>query len=228
MHQYSKPLTLHRGVDNQLQFQFLNQEQKPVNITGKEIVCRILNHTGDKILLSKLLTIQFGATGIALLLVNSAELTGIDAQRCYYSLEIPDGTFNFPVYVDQAAGGRGMMNIVDSVLPSFIPSNFISVPTSQTFPDEFSNSSTPAVTFFSSVLNTIGASVVTLQANYTAYTGNVTIQGSVVADTDWYDISTVSYANVSGTEGYTVHGYHPYIRVEFYANTGSVTTLLSR
>ena len=35
MPQYSKPLTLHRGVDNQIQFQFLNQEQKKVDITGQ-------------------------------------------------------------------------------------------------------------------------------------------------------------------------------------------------
>ena len=35
MPQYAKPLTLHKGVDNQIQFQFLNQQQKPVDITGK-------------------------------------------------------------------------------------------------------------------------------------------------------------------------------------------------
>ena len=32
---YAKPLTLNKGVDNKIQFQFLNQEQKPVDITGK-------------------------------------------------------------------------------------------------------------------------------------------------------------------------------------------------
>jgi hypothetical protein len=38
---YAKPLTLNKGVDNRIQFQFLNQEQKPVDITGKSITCRI-------------------------------------------------------------------------------------------------------------------------------------------------------------------------------------------
>ena len=56
MPQYAKPLTLHKGVDNQLQFQFLNQEQKPVDITGKSITCRIINYTGGEILLQKALT----------------------------------------------------------------------------------------------------------------------------------------------------------------------------
>ena len=64
MPQYAKPLTLHKGVDNQIQFQFINQEQKPIDITGKSITCRILNYMGNEILLQKALTLQFSATGI--------------------------------------------------------------------------------------------------------------------------------------------------------------------
>ena len=51
---YSKNLTISRGVDNILEFAFVNQDQKPVNITGKEITCRIINADGTKILLQKL------------------------------------------------------------------------------------------------------------------------------------------------------------------------------
>jgi hypothetical protein len=31
---YAKRLTINKGVDNVLLFEFVNQEQKPVNITG--------------------------------------------------------------------------------------------------------------------------------------------------------------------------------------------------
>ena len=58
MPQYAKPLTLHKGVDNQIQFQFLNQQQKPVDITGKVITCRIINYEGSMLLLSKSLTLD--------------------------------------------------------------------------------------------------------------------------------------------------------------------------
>ena len=75
---YAKPLTLHKGVDNQIQFQFLNQEQKPVDITGKEITCRIINNEGTEVLLRKALTLQLPATGIAALIVNAAEIEDID------------------------------------------------------------------------------------------------------------------------------------------------------
>ena len=53
MPQYAKTLTLHKGVDNQIQFQFLNQEQKPIDITGKEITCRIISYDGSQVLLNK-------------------------------------------------------------------------------------------------------------------------------------------------------------------------------
>ena len=87
MPQYSKPLSLHKGVDNQLRFQFLNQEQKPVNITGKSITCRIINGDGTKVLVSKALTLQLPVTGIATLDLNAAEIENISAQKAYYSLE---------------------------------------------------------------------------------------------------------------------------------------------
>lgn len=104
MPQYAKPLTLNKGVDNQIQFQFLNQEQKPVDITGKEITCRIINYKGNQVLIQKALTLQLSLTGIASLFLNSADLEAIDTQKCYYSLEIPVGEFDFPVFVDQNAG----------------------------------------------------------------------------------------------------------------------------
>jgi len=101
MPQYAKPLTLHRGVDNQIQFQFLNQEQKPVDITGKTITCRILNADGTAVLINKALTPQLPLTGICALELNAAEIEDIPAQKAYYSLEIPVGSFDYPVFVDQ-------------------------------------------------------------------------------------------------------------------------------
>ena len=231
MPQYAKPLTLHKGVDNMIQFQFLNQEQKPVDITGKEITCRIINYTGGQVLVQKALTIQLAATGIAALILGPADIEDIVPQKCYYSLEIPVGAFDFPVFVDQNAGARGDMFIVNSILPSFIPSQPVSIPTGQPFPNinHNANANTNAQTYFSSVINTNDNPVLTLQAQYSEYYGNVSIQGSTIVDGDWYPIiESEQYSNLSDTKGYVVDGYHPYIRMEFISNTGAVTNILSR
>ena len=240
MPQYAKPLTLHKGVDNQIQFQFLNQQQKPVDITGKTITCRIINYQGNELLISKTLTldssVDFPANGIASLYLSIADLADIEVQKCYYSLEFSTANAALPVFVDQNAGARGEMNIVNSVLPSFIPSMQISIPTGQAFPnsmylDQFGNyyGNSNNMTYYTSVINTDGIPVVTLQASYEQFNGNVVIEGSTIVDGDWYPASPVySYANVTDTVGYTVRGFHPYIRMQFASNAGVVTNIWSR
>lgn len=228
MPQYAKPLTLHKGVDNQLQFQFLNQEQKPIDITGKEITCRILNNQGTEVLIQKALTLQLPATGICALLLNAADLENIQAQKCYYTLEIPVNEFDFPVFVDQNAGARGVMNIVNSVLPSFVPSYQISIPTGQAFPNS-PNANGSSLTYSSSVLSTNNNPILTIQTEYDQFSGNTVIQGSSIVDNDWYDIvTTPPVSNVTQTVGYVIQGYHPYIRMQFTSNAGSVTNILTR
>lgn len=230
MPQYAKPLTLHKGVDNQIQFQFLNQEQKPIDISGKSITCRIISYDGSEILLQKALTLQLAATGIAALQLNASDIEDIPAQKAHYSLEIPVGEFDYPVFVDQNAGARGDLNIVNSVLPAFIPSMPISIPTGQPFPNlnPNANSNTTANTYFSSVINTEDNPILTLQTQYSDYYGNVTIEGSTIVDNDWYPILTETYSNVSETKGYTITGYHPYVRMVFTSNVGVVTNILAR
>lgn len=234
MPQYAKPLTLNKGVDNQIQFQFLNQEQKPVDITGKTIICRVINTAGNEVLLKKALTLQLPATGICALFVNAAEIENIDAQKAFYSLEIPVDEFDFPVFVDQNAGARGDMNIVNSVLPSFVPSESVSIPTGQPFPNldinnSIENALPNSTTYYSSIINTNDNPILTLQAKLTEYNGDILIEGTCNQQgTDWYPITSNAYSNNSDTHGWTIQGYHPYIRMAFVSNTGAVTNILAR
>lgn len=230
---YAKPLTLHKGVDNQLQFQFLNQEQKPVDITGKEITCRIISYDGSEVLLQKGLDTTYALNGLAVLTLNAADIEDIDAQKAHYSLEIPVGAFDFPVFVDQNAGARGDMNIVNSVLPAFVPSANISIPTGQPFPNLDPNVSPGnalpnANTYYSSVMSTEDNSILTLQVGLHQYNGDILIEGSTIVDGDWYPITTSAYSNNSNTQGFTVVGYHPYVRMSFTSNAGAVTNILAR
>lgn len=226
---YAKPLTLNKGVDNRIQFQFLNQEQKPVDITGKSITCRILNYTGTEVLLRKALDLDFALTGIASLKLNAADIEGIDAQKAYYSLEIPVGEFDYPVFVDANAGARGDMNIVNSVLPSFVPSQVVTIPTGQPFPNISNSSGNTNLVYDTSIINTQSNPVLTIQTHYDEYYGNVAILGSSIVDGDFYVIQADDdLANVTETRGYTIHGYHPFVKVEFTSNSGAVTNILAR
>ena len=53
-------------------------------------------------------------------------------------------------------------------------------------------------------------------------------------DNDFYDINSYRYGNAangaveSRTLGYTINGYHPFIRLKFEANVGNIVTILAR
>lgn len=225
---YAKTLMLHKGVDNKIQFQFLNQEQKKVDITGKTITCRIINYDGTEVLIKKALTLELPATGIAYLELNAAEIEDIPPQLCHYSLEIPEGQFDYPVFVDPAAGARGQINIVNSVLPSFVPSELVTIPTGQPFPNLNPNIAND-YTYFTSIINTQDNPILTIQARYKEFYGNVVIEGTTNQQgTDWYPIVADEYANLTETKGYTIRGYHPYVRMSFTSNAGAVTNVLAR
>lgn len=231
---YAKTMNLHKGVDNKLQFQFLNQEQKPVDITGKTIKFRLINYDGTEVLLTKGLTPELPLKGIAYLQLNAAEIEDFPAQQCHYSLEIPVGEFGYPVFVDPAAGARGQINIVNSVLPSFVPSQEVTIPTGQPFPNLEANNSinnvlSNANTYYSSVINTQDNPILTLQARLHEFNGDVTIEGTFNSQlTDWYLITTSEYLETTETVGYTIKGYHPFVRMAFTSNTGVVSNILAR
>ncbi len=208
---YAKNLTLHKGVDNKLQFQFINQEEKPVDITGKEITFRFISYDGTTILVRKALSLLLPLTGIAQLEINADDIEDIDPQNGFYSLEIPVGSFDYPVFVDASSGARGKMNIVDSVLPSFVPSIEINP-----------NATGNATTFYSSQINTNANPIISVQTQYANYVGNVTFQGSTTG-TDWYTIDTLTFANAtSNTYGNTFTGFHPYMRIQFDKTNGNI------
>jgi hypothetical protein len=226
---YAKPLTLHKGVDNQIQFQFLNQDQKPVDITDKSITCRVLNYQGNAVLIEKALDLILPLTGIAALTLNPSDLGTIDPQKCYYTLQIPVGDFDFPVFVDANAGARGEMNIVNSVLPSFIPSTSVDIPTGQPFPN-ISNIIGNTQTYYTSTLESNEARVTTFSIEYNDYTGNVAILGSTIVDNDWYvvEVAETNAANLTDTRGYVIEGFHPYLRVQFVSSYGDIGNIYTR
>lgn len=219
---YAKNLQLNKGVDNKLQFQFLDQQQKPVDITDKEISFRLINYDGTSVLLKKALTPTFALTGLANLIITAAELINIDTQYCSYSLEIPDGELNVAVFVDSAAGARGKVQVVDSVLPSHIPSQNITIPSHAPV-------SNIGVTYYSSIMNTQGNSVVTFQSHIANYSGTLQIQGSTTPNIGWYNIGpNNTFTEETATLGYTIEGFHPYVRLQFVSTNGEVSPILAR
>ena len=217
---YSKKLVLNKGVDNNILFTFLNQDQKPVNITGKTFTFRAISQDGAEELFAKDLTLVSASKGQSKLLVTSQELDSIEAQPANYSLEYLDATTGQyrPVFVDDNAGARSMLAIVDSVYPQFTTSTVVTVP------DQAGHD----VEYTSTIFDNQGPTV-TYQIITNAFTGNVQIQGASDTDNAWYNIGNVIAFTASTATSYAnVSGFHPLMRLKITTTSGTITDIKYR
>jgi len=221
---YAKPLTLHKGVDNKIQFKFINQDQKPVDITDKELTCRIISTDGKVELIKTSLVPTLPLTGLAELQLRENDLDDIIAQSAFYSIEIPDGTFNIPVFVDSDSGARGHIKITDSVRPKHVPSDTLTIGSHREAVHY------APISYYSGEYVSRGNPLLTFQIYLDQYSGGIQFQGTTMLDTDWYDIDSNYIHDMStGTFYYTVEGFHPKVRIQFKDSTnGNATKILLR
>ena len=229
---YAKNLKLNLGVDNVILFQFQNQDQKPVNITGATFTFRIISQNGENLLYAKELVSLSNTLGRAKVTIPAADTLNLQAQPASWSLEVSSGVLDQAVFTDDYAGARGVIDIVDSVLPAFVASQELTIP----------NQAPNANVYYSSTLTTDGTRLTTFQLNTADLTGNLSVQGSSDATAEtvfWYDVSfedlktgntvsNVSFTNSTERLGINVEGYHPYLRLEFTIDSGNVATITYR
>jgi hypothetical protein len=226
---YAKQLTVNKGVDNVLLFEFINQDEKPVNITGSAFRFRMLNQTGDRLLIEKDMTILSASLGRVKVVLDTADTMEILAQPGSYSIERTQGDYVQAAFVNDNAGARGDCNIVDSVLPEFIASQPVTIPTingknswpqpgPQSWPDWALNPqplSTHYLTeYYSSYINTTGASLTTIKYDLVHFTGTIKAQAAQDYEALWVDVTeSREFFDETGTFYLNVVGFHPLIRL---------------
>lgn len=229
---YAKSLKLNLGVDNVILFQFLNQDQKPVNITGSTFTFRIISQDGETLLYSQDLVPLSNALGRARVTIPAADTRIMTAQPASYSIEVASGVLSQAVFTDDSSGARGDIDLVDSVFPRFCAS------TELTVPDQAPDSSV----YYTSTVDTQGMPMTTFQFDTQSFTGAIQVQGStsaVAATVDWYDVefedlttrtiqNELIYSNSTQRQAITVSGYHPYLRLSLQVSSGQVVRTVYR
>ena len=238
---YAKRLTINKGVDNVLLFEFVNQEQKPVNITGSSFMFRVINTESNELLLQKPMEILNAATGRAKVVFDGTELLEVIAQPASYSIQRtqPNGGYSDAVFVDAQAGASAAVDIVDSVLPQFVPSAELTIPTVEltsqvqyggtsfsNYPDWAGSywSGGGGSAFYNSWMNTEYFSsfiepqnaVTTIQMDLVGYTGTIKAQCAENYQSIWYNVTeSTTYYNETRTIYMNVIGWYPLLRLAF-------------
>ena len=232
---YAKKLKVNRGVDNVILFEFINQDQKPVNISGSTITFRMMSTDGDELLIAEDLVHLSSAFGRAKVTLSSEKLDLIEEQTATYSLERASGNLYEAVYTDDYSGGRGQVEIVDSVYPDFVESKIMTMPEPLDQPAQSNGNRV-----HSSAIYNADNTLTTLQLDFDNFSGNVKIQASEnQIGPDWYDVgSQVEYTNQTQRTYINVDGRHNWLRLEInqygisanataQVQNGSVTTISS-
>jgi hypothetical protein len=229
---YAKNLKLNLGVDNVILFQFQNQDQKPVNITGATFTFRIISQDGQNLLYAQELVTLNAATGRAKITIPAADTAYLQPQPASWSIEVTSGVLSQAVFTDDYSGARGNIDIVDSVFPAFVGSQSLTIPSQA--PD--------SGIYYTSTVTTEGARTTTFQVDPANFTGTISVQGAVSATSntvEWYDIdfedlrtgNTVSSLTLTDSvtrQAINVEGYHPYLRIEFEITGGNIDQILYR
>lgn len=233
---YAKRLTINKGVDNVILFEFINQDQKPVNITGSTLIFRLISQDGAELITAKQMVILNAATGRAKVTLLAEDLTEILAQPAGYSISRASGSLIEPVFTDAQAGARAPIDIVDSVYPEFVPSSELTIPTtnlggmtsyggasSSNYPDWALQGGSPignyspwqSTEFYSSFIEPRGP-VTTIQMDLVGYTGTIKAQAAETYQSIFYNITeSTQYFNKTGTIHMNIIGWHPIVRLCF-------------
>ena len=235
---YAKRLTINKGVDNVLLFEFINQEEKPVNITGSSFVFRAIDQQGTKLLVDEPLVILNGPTGRAKVTLSAEELLEIQAQPASYSITRTSGNLTEAVFTIAQSGARAPVDIVNSVLPTFVPSSELTIPTLElsnqlqyggtsygqypggafwqgnpnggSYWNSYNNTE-----YFSSFIAPRGP-VTTVQMDLIQYTGTIKAQWAENYQSLWYNITeSTTYLNETKTIYMNIIGWYPLLRLCF-------------
>jgi hypothetical protein len=237
---YAKVLTINKGVDNVLLFEFINQQEKPVNITGSSFLFRVISTEGSRLLVEKPMVLLNAATGRAKVTLTSSELLEVLAQPATYSIQRSSGNLVEAVFVDAQAGARAPVNIVDSILPQYVPSAPLTIPTTKISAQAsydgttwnqspanpyWSGSGSPSganynnsfqnTEFFSSFIEPVNA-VTTVQMTLDGYTGTIKAQAAENYQSIFYNVTeSTTYYNETRTIYMNIVGWYPIFRLCF-------------
>ena len=222
---YSRNMTLYRGIDNTVSFNFRNNDQKKVNMLDKVITFNIIDNESHITHLTRPMTLDDGPNGIAKLVISESDLLDINEQYYTWSVKVVDGeNVQHVAYTDDNYSAAGQLQVKHGVFPEFRESVSLA----------FTGGTVTSAAQAYPRLNNNNNALHTAQFYFTEpYTGSVTIQGTMddVANQttfNWVDINTVSYTAQTGNAYVNWTGVFSAIRFVKADTTNTVSSVLYR
>ena len=207
---YNHNLKIYRGVDNKIDFQVRNADEKVQTITGSAIVFSLTNKETGELILQKDCTVQSNLTGKVYVTLTEFELRSIESGQYIYCLHSELRTTidsnNYivaskkPLFIDSQYGVNATLEIYGNVFGE-VQDSYETI----AFEERVALELNALSTFYSSTIPanpqlTNPQSVHTFQLNLTNYFGEIAIEASQedsAAPEIWFDVATIDSAGLN-------------------------------
>ena len=124
---YARTVKLYKGVDNVIEFDIQNADQKRLDLVTSSPVTgirmNVMDQSGNALPNSPYVVTPTSIKGVASTIIPSTDLTGINHQSLRYSVTATDTNGNhIPLYNDSRFSAVGTMEVVESATPVTKPS----------------------------------------------------------------------------------------------------------
>lgn len=235
---YQRNFKIYRGVNNKLDVQIRNSDQKPYNISDHTLVFNLIERETQRLLVSKDFTITSAAQGQITVTVTEAELNNIAHGLYNYSIikEVRENGVTIssaPLYVDSQYGSLGVIEVFSDLYgetkESQVIDNFAIIP--ETWPNDDTSKSELA---YASPEFASTQTIHTFAIYQNNYEGVVTIEGSLETGGTpragkWATLAEIEYP--STTKYINVEGKWNWFRIKHLPdryNEGTVDKVLYR
>lgn len=218
---YAKPMKLHKGVDNPIQFNIKNNHQKKVNVGGSTFVLSVVEPETGRELLSRNLTIVDGTRGILSTTFTEEDMQSFYKNKYNYGIVCTQGDgIQYPVYVDENYDASGTIEVRGDAYAQLISA---SEPTIGAY-----NNIGIAITSIVNV-DSSNTGLHTVAYYLDSFVGNIVVQGHIqdISNvSNWIDINTQTYSSAtSGVYPVNFEGMFTGLRFKITKTSGDVTKI---
>jgi hypothetical protein len=239
---YNRNLKIHRGVDNRVDLQVRNSDQKAQDITGSYLVFNLVNRESKELILQKDCVIQTASSGKSYVILSNAELADIEPGFYQYSIHTETRTVigdthtitaKNPLYIDSQYGAFSPLEIYGDIAGE--PVDSVVIKEFKNYQPYDPNTRLYVISGIIDAQPQYGTpqSLHTFQIKTTNYQGDIIIQGSQSEGGNpehWVDLETIAtsqdpilYQNITGK-----YNWFRIKHIPALLNTGTVDSILYR
>ena len=228
---YQRTFKTYRGVDNRLDFQVKNSDQKSKDITGYSVVFNLVHPESKELVYTKDCVIVDAAKGKVYVLLTQSDMEPLSHGTYNFSLyTVNDAGVKTPMYSDSWFDVLGRLDVVADAYGGPVPtleitdtSHIITPPDIPLGVDVYVTSAINARPEYNS-----NAALHTFAFYATDFIGTVTVEGSLdVAQENWVEISRTDYDGLS-LDYLNVTGVWSWLRIKHTKTQGSLDKVLYR